>query len=333
MAVISISIEASVVQIMAGIPKLVSITTNIPALIFYTLDGSAPDLFSTQYTGPIFLPTDKLTLILNILATNGTDFSPVMTETYQTNMVDGNVRFGGRNNTNAPPGSNLPALFPFGDNGGPVENLFGNPADVGITVNNPALPSTPTGYDGQGNPTGYTNQPFDLVNYNIRYSTTDAEGQTGPGIGNLPANFTSPPSDLPPMTGPEQTNQFSNTFDPRAFVIFQDLSKEDPNDPPQINRMSFTMEDQSRVRDGDNYFTTGLEASSTTGSFVRSEYNARTGNITYYYYDNTCCKWLISTQPFTPNANHEGNLSGARTMQGGAGKVFEWIPFQRRVLF
>src|ERR1700686_751596 len=115
MTVISLSVTNSEEEILAGIPRTVAISTNIPALIFYTIDGSVPNLFSTQYTSPIFLPTDQLTIVLNILATNGTDFSPIITETYQTNMVDGNVRFS-HNDTNAPPGFNLQGLYPFGDN-------------------------------------------------------------------------------------------------------------------------------------------------------------------------------------------------------------------------
>src|ERR1700679_2344372 len=103
MTVISISIINSEEEILAGVPRSVTLSTNVPALIFYTLDGSIPTLFSDQYTGPIIFPTDELTIILNVLATNGTDSSPIVTEIYQTDMVDGNVRFS-RNDTNQPPG-------------------------------------------------------------------------------------------------------------------------------------------------------------------------------------------------------------------------------------
>jgi hypothetical protein len=330
MTVISVSVTNSETEILAGVPRTVTISTNVPALIFYTLNGSAPNLFSTQYTGPIFLPTDQLTIILNILATNGTDSSPIVTEIYQTNMVDSNLRFP-RNNTDEPPGFNLQGLYPFGDNEVPSENLFGNPADVGVTVDNPALPATPTGFDGKGNPTGFTNHPFDIVNYNIVYSTQNAEGETGPGIGNLPAKVQIDPPQ--PSIGPEQTNQFSNTFDPKAFVIFQDSTKENPNDPPQINRMHFSLENNERARDGNAYFNTGLDAPPVSGTFLRSHYNPRTNMITYYYLDTWTNKWIISTQPFTPNGSFDGNLTGIKISGTGAGMVFEWLPFTRRVLF
>lgn len=331
MAVISVTITASDDQIMAGIPKTVAISTNIPAIIFYTLDGSTPTVNSTQYTGPIFMPVSQLVVILNVLATNGTDSSPIITETYQTDMVDSNVRFS-RNDTNQPPGFNLQGLFPYGDNGIQPGALFGNPANVGVTVDNPALPATSTGFDGAHNPVGFTNNPYNLQNYNIVYSTQNAEGEMGPGIGNLPANVTVDPP--VPSVGPEQTKQaFDNLFDPKAFVIFQDASTENPNDPPIINRQHFTLENNERARDGNAYFNSGLDAPPVSGSFLRSHYNPRTNMYTYYYLDTWTNKWIISTQPAS-SGGFNGNLSGiAFSGNSGAGMVFEWLPFTRRVLF
>lgn len=334
MSVISITITISDEQIVAGIPKNVSISTNIPAIIFYTLDGSIPTVNSTQYVGPIFLPVNQFIVILNIFATNGTDSSPIITETYQTDMVDSNLRFS-RNDTNQPPGYNLQGLYPYGDNGIQPGALFGNPANVGVTVDNPAKPATPTGFDGQGNPTGFTNNPYNLQNYNIVYSTQNAEGETGPNIGNLPANTPlNPPQPLPPSVGPEQTIQtFTSSFDPKAFVIFQDASTENPNDPPIINREHFSLENDERARDGNAYFNTGLDAPPTSGTFLRSHYNSRTNTITYYYLDTWTNKWIISTQPYVPGG-FDGNMSiAAVSPNAGAGFVFEWLSFTRRVLF
>jgi Chitobiase/beta-hexosaminidase C-terminal domain len=335
MTVISVVVIGSEDQVMAGIPKSVSITTNIPALIFYTLDGCAPTTNSAQYVGPIFLPTNQLIVILNVFATNGTDSSPIITEIYQTDMVDGNARFS-RNDTNQPPGYNLQGLYPFGDNGIQPGSLFGNPANVGVTVDNPALPATPTGFDGFGNPTGFTNNPYDLVNYNIVYSTQNAEGETGPDIGNLPANVKLPKQWPSPSIGPEQTIQnFTNLFDPKAFVIFQDSTTENPNDPPIINREHFTLENNERARDGNAYFNTGLDAPPTSGTFLRSHYNPRTNMTTYYYLDTWTNKWIISTQPNVTTGPYDGNLSIQATTGGqkGAGFVFLWQEFTRRVLF
>jgi hypothetical protein len=133
---------------------------------------------------------------------------------------------------------------------------------------------------------------------------------------------------------PETTNQNSNTFDPKAFVVFQDAATEDPNLPPSINRMHFSSEDSNINRDGNNFFNSGLDAPPTSGTFLRSHFNPRTNSITYYYLDTWSNKWIISTAPFNPNGGWDGNMAGmALSRQSGAGFVFEWLPFTRRVLF
>jgi hypothetical protein len=329
MAVISVTVTESVEQVVAGIPRTVAISTNIPAVIFYTLDGTTPTLSSAQYISPLALSTSSLSITLKILASNGIDSSPILTETYVTNMMN-DARLA-HSATTAIPQENIAGLYPFGNAPIQPNAQFLNPAEAGITVDNPALPEIPTGFDGAGSPTGFTNEPYDLTNYSIKYTTTDFQNKSGIGVGNLPATVT---VEAPPPV-PNTTDQNSNMFDPRAFVIFQDSTKENPNDPPNINRMHFSLENPERSRDGNNFYTSGLDAPPVSGTFIRSAYNPRTNMMTYYYLDTWTNKWIISTSPYTPNQNSTGSMSGMATAGGGAGSrfVFEWLPFARRVLF
>lgn len=344
MAVISVTITQSAEQVVSGIPKTVSVATNIPATIFYTLDGSDPTLFSTIYTGPIFLPFNQLLVTLKVLATNGTDYSPIVIEQYMTDIVDSGARLP-HAPTTAEAGSVIPDNYPFGTPPYQPQQGYLNPANAGAyggAVLNPDLPSAPTGFDGKGNPTAYTNRPYDTNNYQITYTNRDASGNQGGNLGNMPGHTTLPyPSDVQPDTaqtsgqGPEQSDQFTTLFDPRAMVIFQDFTQEDPNDPPQINRQFFTLENPERARDGTFYFNTGLDASApVSGSFVRAHYNPRTNTITHYYRDSWSNKWIISTAPYQPNGTFDGNMAqSAMGTKSGGGVVFEWLPFTRRVLF
>lgn len=332
MAVISISIQESSEQIVSGIPRSISISTNIPSTIFYTLDGSDPTLFSDIYTNSIKLPTDSLKVILKIYATNGVDNSPIITETYFTNQLQ-NARLP-RAATDAPAQSTISNSYPFGNSSPPPNTQFLNPGDAGLNVNDPALPTTPTGYDGDGYEAGFTNQPYTFENYDIVYSQTDFIGAPIK-MGHLPSNV-KVLSDPNPAYGNDTTDYADKFFDPRAFVTYHNVEQEDPGKPPLINRQSFTGEVSEKIRTGNNFFVCGLDAPPTTGSFVRSHYNPRNNTMTYYYYDSIANKWIISTVPYQNKNQDSGELYHMkfdRNSGNGHGYVFSWGTFRRRVLF
>lgn len=326
MAVISVSITESTEQVVSGIPRIVAISTNVPSSIFYTLDGTIPTILSDIYITPIVMPTDKPIVLLKIFATNGVDSSPIIEESYSTTLLN-NARLPHSATTQQPSDAN-DSLYPFGTNAPGDTSQFLNPA--GITVDNPNKTQISNGFDGYGQPNNFTNEELSVENYSIVYTTTDAEGRTGPFIGNLPAtvNVEQPPSI------PENSSLYSTVFDPRAYVIFQDVSLEDPTSPPQINNQNFTLQDPKTYKDGINYFNTGLDAPPLSGSFIRSHFNPRDNSITYYYFDSSVNKWIISKAPYNPaNFPIQSYAGIISTRQPGSRFVYEWLPFTRRVLF
>lgn len=329
MTVINITITESEEQIVAGIPLIITLAVNIPSSIFYTLDGSTPTLYSAIYTDPIVLPYDVLSVVLNVFATNGVDSSPIVTETYITNMLN-NTRLS-HSATTAQPNSGIPDLYPYGTNAPQPDSIYLSPADAGITVDDPNLPTISSGYDADGYATLLSNQDYTQDNYQIIYNTRDAEGM--PQIGILPPVNSTIEAPIP---APEQTNQFTQVFDPRAFVIFQDFTKDDSENANAVNRQFFSLEDPDRARDGNAYFTSGLDAPSVSGSFLRSHYNPRDNITTYYYLDTWTNRWIISKTKHQPKGPYDGNLSGKIVAgKGGPGAkyCYEWLPFTRRVLF
>jgi len=332
MAIISISTIESEEQISSGIPRKISIFANIICNIHYTLDGTDPDLFSDIYTDTIITPTDKDPLILKVFATDGVDSSPIFTYEYSSNLSDG-VKLS-RVTTLNEPGQIYPNRYPYGSGDISLDNFYTSSSNSGENVNDPSLPRVSDGYNAEGEADGYTNLPFTLENYKIKYSTTDYLGQYGRGIGNLPGSTdgNSEVRETQVSPPPQESYMDSKFFDPRAFVIFQDVSKEDPNEPAQINRQFFSLESNSS-RDGTYLYNTG-DVVAPSGAFLRSYYNPRDETMTYYYYDNKANRWLISKTPYQPKPGYTGELYNSyMPRQNTIGKVYQWRMFARRVLF
>jgi len=327
MAVISVSIIESGEQISAGIPRLITINTNIICNVFYTLDGSDPTLFSQIYTETIELPTDQDPVILKILATNGVDSSSIITQEYSSDLSVG-VRFK-RSATTATPSDIYPNRYPFGTGDIDQNAQFTSSANAGQTVNDPDLAQIPNGFDENGDPANFTNLPLTEENYSLKFSGSDSIGQYGRGIGTIPGGFKVIPQKAPAA----ESAMYSNLFDPRAMVIFQDVSKENPMDPPHINRASFSLEAANAI-DGTYLYTPGPDLVAPSGSFVRSQFNPRDNTITYYYYDNRVNRWIISKAPYQPKpSGFNGELYNIFPARNRAlGMVYPWRLFARRVL-
>ena len=345
MGTITILIKKSPLELLAGIPSNVTLETNTPATIFYTLDNTDPDTNSLVAIGePIEMPTNKGSVTLKVFATNGIDTSPIITQEYFTSVI------GGRNpHDKAFRHESSGATYPFGDQvetsssttfgntGGIVVDEQDNPRRKpdGFTVQSTPISvnkGLPDGYDiyEPGGGAGFFIKP--KRKYEILFSETDEIGQTGRGIGTLPGRVLSvkPRND---NTYVQSTDAQKPLFDPRAMVIFQD-SREEPYDPsvPKINRPYFDLEDQAKARDG-SLLTNTDGAITPAGNFLKAHYNPTNNTMTYYYYDNRVGRWIISTEPYSQKQNPTANMGMmVRGRESGVGFVFKWIPFKYRSL-
>ena len=325
MAVISLTIIDSPVQIVQGVPKNISVTTSLPSTVFFTLDGSIPTVNSEIVVGPIPLPTIYPTVIFKAFATDGTTTSAIITQTYQ-NLSFAKLRnsrdkvIGANNNT-----SNL-GIF---SSNSPNLNVSYDGA-AGEIVDAPGIVGIPDGYDGTATGTAASQTDLPLTSYQFTYSLTDRIGQTGRGIGTLPATVK--------IIVPPQLSDISYTskklFNPKALLIIQDGTKP-PDDPniSLINRPLFSLKNPN-TSDGVDYTRSGLEGATATGSFVRQHYNPRDQTITYYYYDNAALRWIISKEPYVAKYDNLYNYSNMilPSRDPGAKFVYQWGLFRRRVL-
>lgn len=326
MSVISLSINESQIQNVSGIPKKVTIISNIPCSIFYTLDGSEPNTDSDIYLDFISIPTDQNTVTLKVFATDGENSSSIISQEYRSQL------FGQRNAlvevTNYSTQMSHPKAFT--DNALKIPPIYGGPGIKPVDSEN--VPNaTVTGYDGTATNTTVGGTDLPLINYDFIYSTTDALGQRGRGIGTLPGHVTVRPSD-PIPTASNMNNKF---FNPKALVIYQD-SRETPFDEniTQLNKQFFSLQDPEKSRDGVDFYTTGFEGQALTGSFLRAHYNPKDQTMTYYYFDSKALRWIISKEPYKPKSQTSINLSNMMfSPRGdGIGRVFKWIPFHYRKL-
>jgi hypothetical protein len=328
MATITISITESPLQLLAGIPSNVTLDTNVPATVFYTLDGSDPTVESFVAVGPIDMPTNSGEVVLKAFATDGVDISAIITQEYITNVVPARHPHDKVIQNTDSCGK---STFPFGS---PAEAIsppvrFGNTG--GVIYDNNQAPRVAGAFDGADGYGDFFTPP--QSQYQFLFSETNQIGERGHGIGTLPARVigVKPRNDNTQKTS---SNAASPMFDPRALVIFQD-SREEQYDPdiPKINRPYFDLEDQAKARDG--ALLTAVDAITPQGSFLKAHYNPKDNCLIYYYYDNRVARWIISKEPYHPSQNPTANLSGivTRSSRGqGAGMVFKWIPFKYRSL-
>ena len=323
MAVISLTLTESTAQIISGIPNTITLSASLPSTIFYTLDGSIPTTSSSVYLSPIKMPTNMAGVTLKIYATNGQDSSAIISKVYHSNIAGARVPHASVANLDNSKGNQ----FPFGSSSPGSSFNYTSTALSGLTVDAPQLTQLPSGnFDGAGNVASFTNVTTD--NYQQIYSTTDSEGQIKRGVGNLPGTVTLTKA----VADPEESSRSSRVFNPRAMVIFQDQSKDNPNDPPMINREFFALENPEKTKDGVLLFNHGLDAPTVTGSFLRSHVNPKDQTITYYFWDSSVNRWVISIQPYQLR---DPNITNMSSMVFGRGntRVFSWRPFARRVLF
>lgn len=319
MTVITIQINESNQEILPGIPKFITLETNIPANIFYTLDGTIPTTYSNIYLDRIDLPPENV--LLKFFASNGVDESPVLEQEYVLEKYIAGKMFA--NVTNAPliTDKDKYNLYPFGStipNEAPIYD------DIALVpVDDPSKPNISNGFDEDGNPTNFTDQPLNS------YPIIDPPGVDSKpsGIG-VYAKTTIQKSEPIFKFSSSKENKF---LDGRALVLYQDAN--DPNIDPEVsnlNKQFFTSQNLAVSRDGAILNTLGFEGGPTSGSFLNS-YCTRTGKTKYYYYDNHTGRWIISEQNSTKAELEGKNLCQVVFGRGnGSQYVYRWYPFVGR---
>ncbi|MHC4184253.1 MAG: chitobiase/beta-hexosaminidase C-terminal domain-containing protein [Planctomycetota bacterium] len=303
MAVITISATRLGQELISGIPMLVSLDTNVPATIYYTLDGSEPTIYSQIYLNTIIMPTSGTTR-LRALAISGQD-QGIFDVVYFTDSTE--LAYHRR-------------LDDYG---------------IGVAVDAYDVENVVVdGYssDAQGNiivPSRASD--YDLDDLEIKFSETGVGGE-GPGtmirMGPMSLEQREEMSavDWSPTT-PNDQNAF---FNPRSLYITIDGRDgyEDQIVSPHviINKPLTGTRDSIKYLQGKEMYEPQPYIS---GGLVRTHYNYETGTAVSYYFDHNETRWVKSIQNFDPQTVPQGVGSRRQT---GPPLVFKWVYNKRSMI-
>jgi hypothetical protein len=87
MAIVVLTFIGSEDEISSGIPRTVTIESNIPATIYFTLDGSTPDRNSPIYVDTFTMPDNMTSVILSAFGVGADDIDgPILVQTFAPDM-------------------------------------------------------------------------------------------------------------------------------------------------------------------------------------------------------------------------------------------------------
>lgn len=285
MSVVSLTFTSSNEEITYGIPKTVSITSNVPATIYYTLDGTTPDIDSTIYISAISMPDGEDSIILSAFGVDADGYSgSILSKTYAANWT-------------------AIEKLPHHYYTGVVVDRYSDNTNIVV------------GYDADGDPNAYT----DISNIYMD-ELHSAKGMFGIADGTLIEIGTPVYSDTPwPFDDPFQiqSSPSDETFNPNALTIIIDNRKD--NQVQIINRpygsiRHMTREVWGQLRLG------GSESTYVSGGFVRRFYSPKNNVMVSYYFDHNSTRWVKGIQDLPDNIPNVFSFN-----QTSGPLVFMWI--------
>jgi len=330
-AIITISLTASSLQIgTIGVPSKVFLDTDIPSIIYYTLDGSVPTQASTIYVDGIALVADNTITTIMAFATNGFDVSNITKFVFDATNPQNYI---GDGITDAYAGKSLVNYFPFGGNEADVSVKWFNNTNGAIYTK-----SSPTtfynGNDQDGNPNNPSSKVFDNGNYEIVYNTEDSTArfdQQGKGhrhsifdFSDINIEFQIQKTDTANPNNPGQS-EWSEDFLPNtnnhagnkeAHVRFQDCSKINELTDMEYNTPYEVGANPFKNRMYGEIYNVGEETLPPSMFLLTSHYIPSKDVFRYYYLDVRNQRWKISEVPRTPGPSPAEEMDSLAPIDG-----------------
>ena len=285
MSVVVLTFIASSEEISSGIPQAISIESNIPSTIYYTMDGTTPDLNSQIYIDTIQISTGINSITLSAFGVDSEDIAgPILTQFF------------------APDNTKITVNRLVGSEGIRVDGLGGR--------------NTSTGFDADGNEARFVD--VELSELEIQQSRGYQGFDSGTLVSvNIPDPTTTPyPYDdnFDPYSTPEK----AELFNPFAKLITIDNRQN--NEVNIIPRPWGSFGNIYREFNGKRIRSVGEDAAYVSGGFVKRFYDQKNGVMVSYYFDHNESKYIKNIQELPASIP---NISSGQVYNNPL--VFKWI--------
>jgi hypothetical protein len=271
-------------ELISGIPNQVKITTNQPSIIYYTLDGTLPTVFSPQYFEPIQMPTDSGSVTLSVIAYFLDDHdslvpSNIVSKTYQTDSSD--------------IAANMRRLF------------------AGVMYMYPGGLDIPYWYDYVGDVKISIDVPVEEFESSLKPSERNSDGSYRENVEGGVTKYISQT-----VNSPYSTPSDLNLFDPKALHIVIDGRSENLDEVILSNSPHMWLVDPSK--DLSKEFRKEADAHHRSTGLMKAYYDRQSEIIVFYYVDTLTGRSIKSIQKLpkiTPLLTHNSVISNPLTFQ------------------
>lgn len=289
MAVVTLTFTGSEEEIVAGVPKTMTIESNIPATIYFTIDGSIPTLDSPIYVDTFEFPTGVNSVTLSAFGVDSIGTAgPTLTQVFAPDVTDIKV-----------------ALHRHTDLEGIVIDRVGEGLDI------------EDGFDADGDPVRFLDiEEIDLELVNSARGYLGIEEGTQVTVNIPDPETTSRFSDdnFQSFSTPE----VGELFNPYARTILIDNRKD--NDINIIPRPYGSLHNIYREFGGKRLLHPADDAAYVSGGFVRRFYDAKNGVMVSYYFDHNEGRYVKNIQDLPSNI--PSTLGVGPT---GGPLIFKWM--------
>lgn len=268
MAVVTLTFTGSDEEITAGIPRYITITSNVPSTIYFTLDGSVPTINSPIYIDTFEMPDGETSVTLSAF---GVDYDgylgPILTQVFAADQ------------------STIDVTRNIGLEGVVVDRYV-DPTDI------------PVGYGYSG----YLNAVSDIPRIDLE-EIHSARGRLGIAEGTQIEVGTPPPEDTAyPFDDEFQPSSKTSDdfFNPYAKTIVVDNREENviritsrPWGSLRTNSMHKNVWSRQELRGSDSTYI--------SGGYIRHFYSPEKNTMVGYLFDHNTNRWVKSIQELPSN--------------------------------